>query len=185
MVPIKIKKGKNIVWLFVFAINLQRVMPDMGKEERKKVKLLGHVQLCDPVDCSLPGSSIHGILQTRILEWVAISFSRGSSWHRDPTQVSDIAGRHFNLWATRDMSKVYSKSPFWMLLYKSHGTPAITPHLKLMADTANHHDTLPSGGSLGILFKTKLPKAQPINWRCHKKWNLPHSSLKNEKMRSW
>ena len=45
MVPIKIKKGKNIVWLFVFAINLQRVMPDMGKEERKKVKLLSHVQL--------------------------------------------------------------------------------------------------------------------------------------------
>ena len=39
--------------------------------------------LCDPVDCSLPGSSIHGILQARILEWVAISFSRGSSLHRD------------------------------------------------------------------------------------------------------
>ena len=35
--------------------------------------------LCDPVDCSLPGSSVHGILQARVLEWVAISFSRGSS----------------------------------------------------------------------------------------------------------
>ena len=58
--------------------------------------------LCDPVDCSPPGSSLHGILQARILEWVAISFSRGSSWPRDQTQVSCIAGRRFNLWATRE-----------------------------------------------------------------------------------
>ena len=58
--------------------------------------------LCDPVDCSPPGSSIHGILQARILEWVAISFSMGSSWPRDWTQVSRIAGRRFNLWATRE-----------------------------------------------------------------------------------
>ena len=53
--------------------------------------------LCDPVDCSLPGSSIQGILQARILEWVAISFSRGSSRPRDRTQVSRIGGRCFNL----------------------------------------------------------------------------------------
>ena len=54
---------------------------------------------CDPVDCSPPGSSIHGILQARILEQVAISFSRRSSQPRDLTQVSCIAGRRFNLWA--------------------------------------------------------------------------------------
>ena len=58
--------------------------------------------LCDPVDCSPPGSSVHEILQARILEWVAISFSRGSSRPRDRIQVSRIAGRHFNLWATRE-----------------------------------------------------------------------------------
>ena len=58
--------------------------------------------LCDPVDCSPPGSSVHGILQARRLEWVAISFSRGSSRPRDRTQVSRIAGRRFNLWATRE-----------------------------------------------------------------------------------
>ena len=57
--------------------------------------------LCDPIDCSLPGSSIPGIFQARILEWVAISFSRGSSWPRDRTQVSHIAVRCFTLWATR------------------------------------------------------------------------------------
>ena len=52
------------------------------------------------MDCSPPGSSVHGILQARILEWVAISFSRGSSQSRDRTRVSCIAGRRFILWAT-------------------------------------------------------------------------------------
>ena len=51
--------------------------------------------LCDPVDCSPPVSSVHGILQARRLEWVAISFSRKSSQPRDETQVSCIAGRFF------------------------------------------------------------------------------------------
>ena len=46
--------------------------------------------LCDPVDCSPPGSSVHGILQARILEWVAISSSRGSSLPRDGTCVCCI-----------------------------------------------------------------------------------------------
>ena len=49
--------------------------------------------LCDPMDCNPPGSSVHGILQTRILEWVAMPFPRGSSWPRDWTRVSSIAGR--------------------------------------------------------------------------------------------
>ena len=53
--------------------------------------------LCDPVDCSLPGSSVHGILQARILEWVAISSSRRSSQLRDQMQVSHIAGRFFTV----------------------------------------------------------------------------------------
>ena len=53
--------------------------------------------LCNPTDHSLPGSSVHGILQARILEWVAIPFSRGSSWPRDQTWVSRIAGRFFTV----------------------------------------------------------------------------------------
>ena len=51
--------------------------------------------LCDPMDCSLPGPSVHGILQARILEWVAMPFSRESSQPRDQTQVSLIAGGFF------------------------------------------------------------------------------------------
>ena len=62
--------------------------------------------LCDPMDCSPPGSSVHWILQARILEWVAISFSRGSSQLRDRTQVSCIAGRRFTLWATREAPNI-------------------------------------------------------------------------------
>ena len=57
--------------------------------------------LYDPMDCSPPGSSVQGISQARILEWVAIFFSRGSSWPRDRTQVSWIAGGFFNIWTTR------------------------------------------------------------------------------------
>ena len=58
--------------------------------------------LCDPMDCSPPGSSIHGILQARILEWVAIPFFRGSSWPRDWIHVSWIANSFFTFWTTRE-----------------------------------------------------------------------------------
>ena len=58
--------------------------------------------LCNPMDCSLPGSFVHGILQGRVLEWVAISFSRGAPEASDWTQVSCIAGRFFNVWSTRE-----------------------------------------------------------------------------------
>ena len=64
--------------------------------------------LCNPMDSSPPGSSVHGILQARILEnssipkGIAISFSRGSSQLRDRTQVSHMAGRLFTVWATRE-----------------------------------------------------------------------------------
>ena len=52
--------------------------------------------LCDPMDCSLPGSSVHGILHVRILEWVAMPFSKGSS------QPRSLAGRFFTTWAARE-----------------------------------------------------------------------------------
>ena len=60
------------------------------------------LSVCDPMGCSLPGSSVHGILQARILVWVAIPFSRESSQPRVQTQVSCIAGRFFTIWAIRE-----------------------------------------------------------------------------------
>ena len=69
------------------------------------VQLLSHAWLCDPMDCSLPGSSVYGILQARILEWVTISSSRGLSWPRDQIRVSWVfcVGRWiFYYWATQE-----------------------------------------------------------------------------------
>ena len=63
--------------------------------------------LCDPMDCSLPGYPVHGIFQAIVLEWIAISFSRGSSQPRDPTQVSCIAGGFLTSWTMREATLVY------------------------------------------------------------------------------
>ena len=76
--------------------------------------------LCDPIDCSPAGSSVHGILQARILEWVAISFSRGSSKLGDQTQVSCIAGwfftnpPQFNAWILTQADSGSHWSPLWV-----------------------------------------------------------------------
>ena len=63
--------------------------------------------LCNPMDCSLPHSSVHGIFQARILEWIAISFSSGFSQPRDWSQVSCIAGRFFTIWAIWEAINYY------------------------------------------------------------------------------
>ena len=65
--------------------------------------------LCNPVDCSPPGPFIHGILQARIPEGVAIPLLRGSSQPRDWTQVCCIAGRFFSSWATREAQEYWSE----------------------------------------------------------------------------
>ena len=73
---------------------------------------------CDPMDCSLPGSSVHGILQARILEWVAIPFSRGSSQPSDQTQVSSVVGGFLTIWATREASSSvqFSNCHVWLFV---------------------------------------------------------------------
>ena len=78
--------------------------------------------LCNPMDCSLPGSAVHGIFQAIVLEWVAISFSKGSSWPRDRTCVSHIVDRCFTIWATPfcwfcSVTFSCNKSQSWVWLY--------------------------------------------------------------------
>ena len=71
--------------------------------------------LCNYMNCSSLGFSVHEVLQARILEWVAIPFSRGSSWLRDQTMVSCIVGRFFTIWATREAHNTFSHSIFnWL-----------------------------------------------------------------------
>ena len=73
--------------------------------------------LCDPGDCSMPGSSVHGILWARIRKWVAMPSSRGSSWPKDWTRVSyvsRIAGRFFAHWAIAEAS---NQTLRWLNIY--------------------------------------------------------------------
>ena len=78
--------------------------------------------LCDPTDCNPPGSPVHGIFQVRILEWVAIPLSRGSSQPRDWSLVLCIVGRFFTIWATGEAHEMCYKSKFhirfWRLIMK-------------------------------------------------------------------
>ena len=83
--------------------------PSSHPFERWKVLVASVVSdsLWPPMDCRLPGSSVHEILQARILEWVAIPFSRGSSWPRDRAYISCIPGGFFTIWATREALQIF------------------------------------------------------------------------------
>ena len=81
-----------------------------------------HLTLCDPMNRSPPGSSVYGIFQARILEWVAISFSRGSSWPKDQIPVSCIAG---GFTPTEPSRKPFRKLSSVQLL--SHVWLSVTP----------------------------------------------------------
>ena len=89
-------------------------------EVKCSVWLVGqsYLTLCDPKDCSLPASSVHGILHARILEWVAMLSSKGSSQPRDQTPVSHIAGGFFTSWATKEAQEILE----WVTYPFSRGT---------------------------------------------------------------
>ena len=97
-----------------------------------------------PQDCSPSVSSVYGILQARVLEWLAIPFSRGSSWIRDRTWVFHITGRFFAIWTTREASLpaqfslnlldlgldvTYSGRHFWTLWPESGPFTLLLRHL--------------------------------------------------------
>ena len=108
----------------------QRVGPNWAtKQQQQRVPFLlfllvlvvqSCLTLCDLMDYSPPGSSDHGILQARILEWVSVSFYRGSFWPRDWTQVFCIAGRFFPFWTTREA---------YVPILETRLLPASIPHL--------------------------------------------------------
>ena len=113
---IKKLEHKNYLYCFFLAIVrfciikfnkivcLRQIVFGDQREQKKESEVAQlYLTLCDPVDCSLPGSSIHGIFQARVLEWVAISFSRGSSRPRDQARISRIVDRRFTVWATREL----------------------------------------------------------------------------------
>ena len=94
---------------------------------------LSRVTLGDPMDYT-----VHGILQARILEWVTIPISKGSSQPRDRTQVSCIAGRFFTSWATREMNSSSENSEQSQLFSFVLQNPCIKVKLSLVAQTVKH-----------------------------------------------
>ena len=89
----------SVLWFFWSLSNSEKSTADFGG---KKKVTQSCPTLCNPMDCGLPGSSVHGILQARILEWVAILSSSGFSQCRDRTWVSCFADRFFTIWATKE-----------------------------------------------------------------------------------
>ena len=92
--------GNPLRDFFILRIEKVRILSILSESISKPVLVMcvftkSSLTLCDPMDCSLPGSLVHGILQARILEWVAISSSRGSSRPRDQTGVFCLAGGFF------------------------------------------------------------------------------------------
>ena len=87
--------------------------------------------LCDPMDCSPPGSSVHGILQARTLEWVPNAFSWGSSWSGDWTRISCIGMQSLYHWATREVHGVnfltmWSRTPLYFCCWEFNFETGIT-----------------------------------------------------------
>ena len=110
-----------MIFLPQILVCLFLVASALGKVKSESEVVQSRPTLCDPKDCSPPGSSIHGIFQARILEWVFISFSTESSWPRDRTWVSHIVGRCFTVWATREASALGSIANLFGL-WEGNGT---------------------------------------------------------------
>ena len=126
----------------------------------RKERVLSHqsrAALCEPMDCGPPGSSVHRILQARILGWAATPFSRGSSRPRDWTWVSHNPGRVFTIWAK-----------IW------HGRPSLTWLLLLFASTSLHVPPLTLVKTACFSPRTSTP-CPPLCW--HARFSLTFLSL--------
>ena len=125
------------------------------------------------MDCSPPGSSVHGIFQARILEWVAISFSRKSSPPRDRTWVSCIVDRCFTVWATRKDSPVqfnHSTYSWEQIKFHLHDNASLNVQLLQKKIFKTFSKRLPSSTNLETL-------AEQIIWARPRRWfqSITHS----------
>ena len=120
------------------------------------------VRLCDPVDCSPPGSSVHGILQARRLEWVATPFSRGSSQPRDRTQVSCTAGGFFTTCATRAAQNCFYPSVIVSPLshFRSQPVRSSGSRLELAPQCALQELSGPQWRLVTVTGQPRLPRVQ-------------------------
>ena len=134
--------------------------------------------LCDPMDYHPPGSTVHGIFQARILEWVVIPSSRGSSPPRDQAWVSCIAGRFFFFFFNHlSHQGSHPPTPSQMeLLLKAvqEGTSPVVQWLRLHAPKAGGLSSIPDQGTRFHMLQPKIPYAvTEIDQRCR----VPQLSL--------
>ena len=149
--------------------------------------VLSHVWLfCDPVECSPPGSFVLEILQQRTLEWVALSFSRESSWSRDWTYVSCIGTRILYLWATWEVLKYWQGSWVMSTLIANRSKSSVENDLPLSREVKHSYSLKQSGASAKEpacqCRRHKRhgfdPRLRKIPWR--RGWNpLQYSCLEN------
>ena len=128
--------------------------------------------ICNPMDCSLPVSSIHGIFQARVLKWVAISFPGASSWPRDCPRVSCIVSRCFPVWVTwedgniEDTSIFYSQSDYLFYSFLILPSVQLLSHIRLFATpwTAAHQASLSITNSRSLLILMSIESVMPSNF---------------------
>ena len=102
--PLVLQPGQ---WRMLSVLPVLPLVLYWQKRKRKVLVTQSCPMLCDPMDCGPPGSSVHGVLQGRILEWIAMPFSRESSQPRNQMWASHTAGRLFTVWATRVALKLW------------------------------------------------------------------------------
>ena len=131
---------------------------------------------CDPMNCSLPGSSVHRISQAKLLEWVAISFSRGSYWPRDRTWVSCIAGRRFTIWATREALKI---------LPQNHSSK-VSVHWHLAFFTVQlSHPYITTGKTIALTRQTFVSKVMSLLFNMLSRLVIPFLPRSKRLFISW
>ena len=116
-----IRQSKHAVYCFLVYIQFFFTNYKLQKKCECKVLVAQSCPtLCNPMDCSTSGSSVHGILQIKILEWATIPFSRESSQPRGQTWVSCNPSRFFTFWAIREVLRKLIMSLQPRVLYNQH-----------------------------------------------------------------
>ena len=148
--------------------------------------------LCDPTDCSLPGFSVHGMFQARILEWVATSFSWGSSWHRDQTHISGISciGQWVLYhWATREAEKADTMSQTKIAGADDSHIPSQTPHHVHVVHSDFQQSKPPSSCERCLCspFRLSAVRASIFLWKMSQasEFCFAHARDKSEMLENW
>ena len=128
------------------------------------------------MDCSPPGSSVYGILQARILEWIAIPISMGSSWPRDQMCISCITGRFFPVWATRGVPL----TQYWNMIVVT--AAAAAKSLQSCLTLCDPIDGSPLGSSVPGTLQARTLEWVAVSFSNAWKWKVKGKSLSHARL---